>query len=90
MITSQQLWDTINEGGEGYRPEFARRAVPIARVIAKTSAVVMVRDERGNLVPADKMAARLAKDIDRLARVTDVSARRLIQASIEHAQAQLA
>jgi hypothetical protein len=88
----KQFNDLYNEGGEGYNPHpkfIDRQAAP---VVAKHSAATarLVKDERGNIVPAAKMAERLAKDEARLARVTDASARAITQASIDFARAALA
>jgi hypothetical protein len=76
-----------NEGGEGYNPH--RKW--IAKLSVKPSlAVRMLKDERGNLIPADKLAARLARDIERRARITDPSAIEIIDASIAYAREALA
>lgn len=89
-ITTKQLWDTINEGGEGYRPDAARRAAPVVAKVAAVTDSRMLKDERGNLIPAAKLAARLARDLDRLPSLTNQSARDITQAAIDFARAQLA
>ena len=85
--------DINNEGGEGYNPhpKFIARAAIGASVAAKAAADSRIlKDERGNLIPAAKMAERLAKDGARLARITDESAKAITQASINFARAALA
>ena len=83
--------DLQNEGGEGYNPHakwIAKAAAPVVTSTAASDKRIL-RDERGNLIPAAKMAARLAKDTATLPRLTDESARRIVQASIDFAAAQL-
>lgn len=85
--------DLANEGGEGYNPHpkfIARAATPVVATAAKAVANKLVKDERGNTVPAAKMAERLAKDEARLTKIADASARAITQASIEFARAALA
>lgn len=89
----KQFNDLVNEGGEGYNPhpKFITRAVaPVVAPAAKAVANKLVKDERGNLVPAAKMAERLAKDEARMVKITDESARRITQAAIDFARAALA
>lgn len=86
-------WQALqNEGGEGYNPhpKWIERA-ETTKVSAPVTATDkrMVRDERGNYVPAHKLAASLADDIAKLSRITDASARAIVEASIAHARSQL-
>lgn len=80
-----------NEGGEGYNPhrKWIAKAAPQASRVAASSDNRMLRDESGNLIPARKLAARLATDEARLLKITDETARRITQAAIDHARAQL-
>lgn len=89
----KQFNDLHNEGGEGYNPHpkyIARAAAPVVAPAAKAVANKLVKDERGNTVPAAKMAERLAKDEACMLRITDASARSLTQARIDFARAALA
>ena len=83
--------DLQNEGGEGYNPhpKYIAASTPVATA-RKSVSVRMLKDERGNLIPADKMAARLARDESRISKTTDASALQIVQASIDYARAQLA
>lgn len=84
------LWDVINEGGEGYRPDYAiRRATPVAARPA-AQADRMLRDAKGAYVPAAKVAARLAANVAKLSRLTDATAIAIVSASIAADQALLA
>jgi hypothetical protein len=89
QINHKALWDTINEGGEGCRPDFARRAAP---VVAKAAAPVsrMLRDARGNYVPEAKVRARLAANIAKLPTITNASAVEMFRAEIAADEALLA
>lgn len=80
------------EGGEGYNPHPKYISVSTAKPIAAASrpAPRMLRDERGNYIPADKLAARLAADEAALASVTDATAREMLIARIEYARKALA
>ncbi len=82
--------DVMNEGGEGFNPHAKYISAPVAAV-ARPAAVAnkMLRDQRGNLIPADKLQAALDKDIARLSKITDASARALTEQSIAHARQQL-
>ena len=82
-----------NEGGEGYNPHrkwIAKTAPATVPAVAKTTDARMLRDERGNSIPAAKLAARLAKDTATLPTLINESARAIVQASIDFARAQLA
>jgi hypothetical protein len=87
-MDAKALWDVINEGGEGYRPAYARRAT--VKVHAPVASDRMLQDERGNLIPESKLRARLAKDEAKLPNITSESARAIVLASIEFARNQLA
>lgn len=80
------------EGGEGYNPHAKWIDAPAAAVKPAAAAVKtrFVRDERGNLMNADKMAARLAKDEATICRLTDASAIAIFEKSISFARAALA
>lgn len=85
----RQWQDLQNEGGEGYNPHAKWiSAAPVANRVAQPAGG-MLKDERGNLVPAAKLAARLARDQQRLSIITDASARAITLAAINHARAQL-
>lgn len=89
----KQYQDVVNEGGEGFNPHpkyITRQSVPAVAKPVATASSRMVKDERGNTVPAAKMAERLAKDEARLAKITNESARAITQASIDFARAALA
>lgn len=89
MTTAQQLWDTINEGGEGYRPNYAMRSA--RPVVVKTAAAGrMLRDQRGNYIPEAKVIARLAADEAKLPTLTNASAIAIVTASIAADRALLA
>lgn len=81
----------VNEGGEGYNPhqKWAPKTQAAPSHVAKTADSRMLRDERGNMIPAPKLAARLAADEARIASLTDASAIAIIAASIAHARQQL-
>lgn len=88
----KQFNDLVNEGGEGYNPHpkfIARQVAPVAAK-APAAAARLVKDERGNLVPAAKMAERLSKDEARMTKITDASARAITQTAIDFARAALA
>lgn len=86
-----QAWQALqNEGGEGYNPHPKWIAATPAPV--KAAAKVdnrMLHDESGNLIPAAKLAVKLARDIERLPRLTDATAIAITEAAIAHAKAQL-
>lgn len=83
-----QAWNDLqNEGAEGFNPH--AKWIAAAPVRAVSSDNRMLRDERGNLIPAAKLAARLAKDESRLSKIADLSARLITQQSIDFARAQL-
>ena len=84
--------DSMNEGGEGFNPHAKYIAAPVVVAAAACPAAVankMLRDQRGNLIPADKLQAALDKDVARLSKITDASARALTEQSIAHARQQL-
>ena len=86
-------WTSVeNEGGEGYNPHpkwMAKGSAPAVAAKASTENR-MLRDERGNLIPAGKLAARLESDSARLATLSNDSARKITQAAIDFAKQQLA
>lgn len=85
--------DLQNEGSEGYNPHpkwivgSPQAAQP--KTVAAAASTTMLKDERGNLIPSDKLHARLEKDLARLERITDPSARAITEQSIAHARRQL-
>lgn len=88
----KQFNELFNEGGEGYNPhpKFIARSAAPATAKAPAVAARLVKDERGNTVPAAKMAERLARDESRMTKITDASARAITQAAIDFARAALA
>lgn len=83
--------DLINEGGEGFNPHPKYIASTVAATVRPAAVATnkMLRDQRGNLIPADKLQSALDKDLARLAKITDASARALTEQSIAHARQQL-
>lgn len=90
MSNHQALWDVINEGGEGYRPGYARRTAKMVASRPAAQADRMLRDAKGAYVPASKVAARLAANIAKLPSLTNTSAIEIVSASIAADQALLA
>ena len=84
-ITHADLWDCINEGGEGFRPEYARRAAPV-----KAAPVAGAKKYTKSFRPAAKVQASLDILVARLAVVTDLYARELIERDIAAMRADLA
>lgn len=88
-----QDWQiTQNEGGEGYNPHpkwIEVAASPKAATTTTKTDNRMLRDERGNYIPASKLAAAMERDIARLDKITDATARAIVEAGIAHARAQL-
>jgi hypothetical protein len=89
MTNQQALWDCINEGGEGYRPDYARRSAPVTTKAAAPTGR-MLRDARGAYVPESKIRARLAANIAKLANLTNAYATEITQAEIAADQALIA
>ena len=81
-----------NEGGEGYNPhsKWIAKVAPVAAAAAKAAPVRYLRDERGNTIGSDKLAARLAAEEATLPRLTDAGAIEGLQKRIAFARAQLA
>lgn len=88
-VTINPAWvaynDLLNEGAEGYNPHRKWIAKPDAARRTATAAR-MLKDEHGNLIPEDKLAARLARDIERRTRITDPVACELCNAAIDFAR----
>ena len=85
-------WTNLeNEGGEGFNPHPKWIAKVVAPIVTVNTSVDnrMLRDERGNLIPASKLANRLQNDTKRLSSVTDAYAQEILQASIDFARQQL-
>lgn len=64
-MNHKALWDTINEGGEGYRPAYARTAPRKAATRMPGTDRYLANGER-----ASKIEARIAKDTARLVGLT--------------------
>ena len=77
MVSQKALWDTINEGGDGYRPDYAKQAPrrPVSRETYLADGT-----------PRSKVEARLAKDLSRLPNIADMSARVITEAAIAAAR----
>ena len=91
MTNEQALWDCINEGGEGYRPDYSmRRAMPrAARQNVTVAPSRMLRDSRGHYLPESRVAARLAANIANLPTLTNASAIEIVAAEIAADQAMM-
>jgi len=84
----KQLWDVINEGGEGYRPDYAmRNAAPV--VARKVVADTILKDSKGRPVPRSKVEGWLAADLARLDKITDATARAITERAIAEYRATL-
>ena len=84
MTTQAQIWDCINEGGEGYRPDFARRSAA-----PKAAPVAGVKKYTKSFRLAATVQATLDRSIDQLANITDASAREIAERSITALRADL-
>ena len=84
MTTQAQIWDCINEGGEGYRPDFARRTVP-----AKATTAAAKKYTKSFRLAAT-VQATLDRNIAQLANITDLAARAITERAIEALRADLA
>lgn len=82
MADYAALWDTINEGGEGYRPDYAARPSRLATKLAAATAPRMLRDARGVYIPEAKVRARLAANVAKLTTLTNASAIEVIAAAV--------
>ena len=85
MTTQAQIWDCINEGGEGYRPDFARRAAPVKSALAAGS-----NKYTKSFRLRATVQATLDRNIAQLANITDASALEIAQHSIDALRADLA
>lgn len=91
----KQYNDLMNEGGEGYNPH--KKWIPAGKETAVTVSSTasagqdrILKDQRGNNIRESAIRANLHKDLARLEKVTDPVGRKILEASIAHAQAQLA
>ena len=75
------VWDVINEGGEGYRPDCAVRP---ARQVVKTASAPsrMLRDASGAYIPEAKVRARLAANEAKLVTLTNAYAIEITAAAV--------
>lgn len=77
------LWDVINEGGEGYRPDYAaRRAANVSKQAAAPKVGKMIRDASGMTLDGNKVIARLQKNIAKLPSLTNATAIEIFEKDI--------
>lgn len=91
----KQYNDLMNEGGEGYNPhkKWISAGKETAVTVSSTASAGqdrILKDQRGNNIRESALRANLNKDLARLEKVTDPVGRKILEASIAHAQAQLA